>query len=65
MTREIFHVDIPNRDKIGPEGCEYENLGSFPTKAEAVQWIRENIDANADDNGNICLITEDMEPDDD
>jgi hypothetical protein len=54
-----FYVDVPDPATIGPETEVYfQNVANFPTKEAAVQWIRENIDPQADEEGQICLITE-------
>ena len=48
-----FLVEVPLGKKLG---WMYVG-GEFPTKAAAVQWIRENI-GQCDENGNINLIEE-------
>lgn len=57
--KEVW-VDIPTRDCIGNDNGSWDFLASFATRKEAVEFIREHIDPNCDDEGRICLITESM-----
>lgn len=56
-NRSVFWVDIPTLETIQDENAPFINVADFPTKKQAVAWIREHI-GNCDDDGNICLITE-------
>jgi hypothetical protein len=55
---DTVYVDVPDWRTLGPESEEgWKNVSTCQTKAEAVEWIRKNIDPNCDDDGRICLIT--------
>lgn len=49
-----FEIDVPNVDDISGN---WITLESCKTKAEAVEWIRQNI-GHCDDEGRIRLISE-------
>lgn len=51
-----YFVDIPTVETISSDEGAWTNLGTFSSKAEAVEWIRANI-GWCDDDGNICLLT--------
>lgn len=51
------YVDIPNPNAIGMEDNAWINVGRFTSTADAVAWIRENIDPSCDDKGRIQLIS--------
>ena len=53
----IFYVDIPVKEHFGEDDDWWTNVATFATKAEAVEFIRENI-GPCDDDGKIELITE-------
>lgn len=54
---DSYYVDIPTMETIkdGPEGA-WTNVGTFSSKSEAIEWIRDNI-GYCDDEGRICLLT--------
>lgn len=54
--KDVYHVDIPPSEI----GTEWIHVKTFKSKEKAVAWIRENI-GWCDDDGNICLITEQEE----
>lgn len=49
----MFYVDIPPEKR----GDAWANVYEAETKEEAVQWIRNNI-GPCDNEGNICLLSE-------
>lgn len=51
-----YLVDIPTLQTLETPDSGWTNVGSFASKSEAIQWIRENI-GYCDDEGNINLIT--------
>lgn len=53
---KTYYIDIPPSEL----GTEWIHVTTFENKEEAVAWIRKNI-GWCDDNGNICLITEEEE----
>lgn len=53
---DSYLVDLPVL------GGTWNNVASFDDKQKAIQWIRENI-GHCDDEGNICLITQQLKVD--
>ena len=50
MTKKIFWVDIPKSPYLQSDKGEWENIESFDTKQEALEFIREWF-GDCDDNG--------------
>lgn len=58
-----FYVDIPDSEAVLSRNIQEGMISveQFDTKKEAVNFIRQYIDANVDDEGRICLISEYVE----
>ncbi len=64
-----YYIDLPVPDSVRQaaasteeiELVQWTNITRVPTKAEAVAFIRENIDRYGDKEGCICLILWDGE----
>jgi hypothetical protein len=52
---EKFYVDIPTKDCINNPDGAYENVATFSTREEAIQFARDNF--GADEGGRISLVT--------
>jgi hypothetical protein len=53
----MFYVDIPTNSTLYDAEGPWENVASFDTKQEAVDFIREHI-GPCDDDGKVSLIAE-------
>lgn len=51
-----IYIDVPNPSAIGQDDNAWVNVHTAASRAEAVEWIRENI-GPCDDDGNICLLS--------
>lgn len=56
----VFWVDIPDQHKLG-DNAEWVKVGTFNTRKEAIQYIRENIDGGCTD-GTINILTGGVNP---
>ncbi len=52
----VYYLDIPTENTLKRDEGPWHHVTTFPTKHEAVEFIRDNI-GHCDENGNICLIT--------
>lgn len=52
-----FWVDIPQRSCVDDENGSWEHIATFDTRAEAVAFVREHFQPDADERGNVTLIT--------
>jgi len=52
----VYYLDIPTENTLKSDEGPWHHVTVFPTKAEAVEFIRDNI-GHCDEDGNICLIT--------
>lgn len=51
----MIYVDIPTIECVENDDGPYEHVASFEKRADAVKFCQDHF--NADENGNVCLIS--------